>query len=216
MDIRNKTVYFLGDSITEGAGASSPASCFVSLFQKAYPEAKIINDGIGGTRISRQKGYDLENRYDLDFMYRAEKMPENFADLIVVFGGTNDFGHGNATLGSYGDSDPYTFYGALEILYTTLLKKCPRAKFLVLTPMHRLTENERNAASGRMLCDYVAAVKEMARDFSFAVLDLFAESGINPKKGNMQVEFMPDGLHPNDRGHGRLFELIDNTIRYKL
>lgn len=216
MDIRNKTVYFLGDSITEGAGASSPEHCFVSLFKQAYPEAEIINDGIGGTRISRQRGGDFENKYDQDFMYRAEKLPENFADLIVVFGGTNDFGHGNATLGTYGDDDPYTFYGALEILYTTLLKKCPRAKFLVLTPMHRLTEGEKNAASGHVLFDYVTAVKEIARDFSFAVLDLFAESGINPKKADMQAEFMPDGLHPNDVGHGRLFELLDNAIRYRL
>ena len=48
------------------------------------------------------------------------------------------------------------------------------------------------------------------------VLDLFAVSGINPKVGKVQETMMPDGLHPNDTGYQRLFELIDNAIKYIL
>ena len=54
MDLKNKTVCFLGDSITEGAGASTEEKCFVSLFAKAHPEAKVFNFGIGRTRIAKQ------------------------------------------------------------------------------------------------------------------------------------------------------------------
>ena len=31
------------------------------------------------------------------------------ADVVVVFGGTNDFGHGDAKLGTFESRDPYTF-----------------------------------------------------------------------------------------------------------
>ena len=54
MDLNNKKVLFLGDSITEGCGASDLENCYVSLFKKAYPNAKIFNYGIGGTRIAQK------------------------------------------------------------------------------------------------------------------------------------------------------------------
>ena len=47
--------------------------------------------------------------------------------MIFVFGGTNDYGHGDAPLGKQGDNDPLTFYGALYDLYQRLLKKYPGA-----------------------------------------------------------------------------------------
>lgn len=54
MNLNNKKVLFLGDSITEGCGASDLENCYVSLFKKAYPNAKIFNYGIGGTRIAQK------------------------------------------------------------------------------------------------------------------------------------------------------------------
>ena len=50
MNLTGKTVCFLGDSITEGAGASAKDKCYVSLFKAAHPEATVHNFGIGGTR----------------------------------------------------------------------------------------------------------------------------------------------------------------------
>lgn len=214
MNLAGKKVSFLGDSITEGHGASAPDKCFVSLFQKAYPDATIVNYGIGGTRIARQHDADPNNRHDHDFMERVESMQKD-ADLIVVFGGTNDYGHGNATLGKFGDHDPYTFYGALDILYEKLLQNSPRAKILVLTPLHRGYEKNRNM-NGFILEDYVKAIREKTEEFSFPLLDLYKNSGMNPSKGRIQEDYMPDGLHPNDNGYARLFEQIDEFIKYRL
>ena len=211
MDITNKKVYFLGDSITQGHGASTEEKCFVSLFQQAYPQAEIINYGIGGTRIAKNTTPSECDIWDQDFNLRAEAMNDG-ADLIVVFGGTNDYGHGDAVMGVFGDKDPYTFYGALYTLCEKLLLKYPLAKIVLLTPLHRLNETDKNAL-GNELVDYVRAIRETAEFFSLPVLDLFKVSGMNPAVAKVQETMMPDGLHPNDAGYQRLFELIDAFIK---
>ena len=214
MNLHGKKVSFIGDSITEGCGASEYKNCYVALFQKAYPDATIANYGVGGTRIARQHGANPELKNDHDFMERAELMQKD-ADLVVVFGGTNDYGHGNAVMGKLGANDPYTFYGAMNILFETLIRDNPRAKILILTPLHRLSEKNVNQ-NGYILEDYVKALREMAEEFSFPVLDLFKNSGLNPAKGTVRADYMTDGLHPNDAGYARLFELIDTFIKYQL
>ena len=50
---------------------------------------------------------------------RFTEMDER-ADAVVVFGGTNDFGHGDAPLGKPSDRDPSTFYGACHYLMNGL------------------------------------------------------------------------------------------------
>ena len=212
MDISTKTVHFLGDSITEGHGASvREKTCFVSLFQKAYPNAKITNYGIGGTRIARQTNASAIPRHDLDFNMRALEMTDN-ADLVVVFGSTNDFGHGDAPFGEWGDQEETTFCGAVYALYEKLLCKYPLSRILVLTPLHRETEEVSNM-HGKVLKDYVDIIRKTAELFSFPVLDLYAVAGINPRMGKVKEMMMPDGLHPNDTGYQRLFHIIDQYIK---
>ena len=138
-------------------------------------------------------------------------MSEN-ADLVVVFGGTNDYGHGDAPFGAWGDKTADTFCGAVYALYEKLANKYPLAKFLVLTPLHRLGENNADA-KGKVLKDYVDVIRQTAEYFSYPVLDLYAVSGINPSVAKMQATMMCDGLHPSDNGHQRLFEIIDTYIR---
>ena len=64
------------------------------------------------------------------------------ADAVVVFGGTNDFGHGDAPLGAFGDRTPATFWGALHTLFTRLEERFPGVKIVVATPMRRAVEHK--------------------------------------------------------------------------
>ena len=82
MELRNKTVVFLGDSITEGVGTSSPEKSYVSIFQK-LSGAKVINYGISGTRIAKNRSPSACPEWDQDFISRVDKMQRN-ADVIVV------------------------------------------------------------------------------------------------------------------------------------
>ena len=139
MELKGKKVLFLGDSITEG-------KCITNL-EDVYPGVlarltgcQSVPYGIGGTRIARQKTPSEKPRHDLDFMSRVAEM-DTEADVVVVFGGTNDYGHGDATMGNMDSRDPYTFYGALHILCTSLIEKYPAAQLVFMTPLHRMSDN---------------------------------------------------------------------------
>lgn len=145
MDLTNKKILFLGDSITEGCGTSGGEKTFCSLIAEKH-HACCMNYGIGGTRIARQSKPSAEERWDNDFCSRVSKMQRD-ADVIVVFGGTNDYGHGDAPIGSTKDRTPDTFYGALHTLYSSLIEKYIGTPIVVITPLHR-TNEENPAATG--------------------------------------------------------------------
>lgn len=211
MDIRNKKINFLGDSITEGHGCADPANKFTGRIARDYGTV-CCNYGIGGTRIARQTHPSENPKHDLDFLGRYDEMDPD-ADIIVVFGGTNDFGHGDAPIGVMTDRMPNTFYGALHLLYTGLISKYPAARIIVLTPLHRFFE-ESNYGSGRKavpsgtLFDYVQIIRQVAEYYALPVLDLYGCSGLQPNVPVIQEKYVPDGLHPNDEGHLILAERI--------
>lgn len=211
MELKNIKINFLGDSITEGVGASEPTKSYVSQVAK-LTGADCRNYGIGGTRIARQQNPSEEARHDRDFCMRVDEMDED-ADVVVVFGGTNDFGHGDAPFGEFSDRTVNTYYGALHTLFTSLIEKYTTSKIVVLTPLHRLTENEPNPATGLVLKNYVEALREVAEYYSLPLLDLYKESGIQPNVPIIKFTFMPDGLHPNDAGHKILAEKIVTFLK---
>lgn len=202
MELKGTKINFLGDSITEGAGTSSHDKMFTMLIEREYG-AICQNYGIGGTRIARQKT-PTEEKWDRDFISRVPEMDAD-ADIVVVFGGTNDFGHGDAPIGTMSDRTPYTFYGALHCLYTALIEKYPDVPIVALTPLHRITEDiptgDNKTAPVGTLKEYVNIIREVAEYYSLPVLDLFKESGLQPKIPVIQQKYVPDGLHPNDAGN---------------
>ena len=101
MQLKDKKVVFLGDSITEGVGVTSVENRYTDVF-KAISECEIFVDGISGSRIAPQKDADMSIRQNKHFSSRVPDLPDD-ADYIVVFGGTNDFGHGNVPLGAFDD-----------------------------------------------------------------------------------------------------------------
>ena len=137
---------------------------------------------------------------------------DNDADIVVVFGGTNDFGHGDAPLGTMNDRTPYTFYGALHCLYTALTEKYPDVPVVILTPLHRWNEDcpkgDNKPEPVGTLKEYVNIIREVAEYYSLPVLDLFKESGLQPKIPVIQQKYVPDGLHPNDDGNAILAHKI--------
>ena len=209
MNLQGLKINFLGDSITEGHGCSSEAVRFTNKIAAEYG-AITRNYGIGGTRLARQTKPSEWPRHDLDFPSRVPEMDPD-ADLIVVFGGTNDFGHGDAPFGDFADRTADTFCGALHELYTSLLKKYPAATIMLITPLHRGTEDVPNM-HGKVLKDYVEMIRKAAEYYSLPVLDLYATYGVQPAVPVMKDTYMPDGLHPNDAGHVLLTNKIVKFI----
>lgn len=209
MNLENKKINFLGDSITEGTGASCEENNYVSVF-KRLSGAEVRNYGISGTRIARQTKKTKE-KWDRDFVMRVDEMDAD-ADVVVVFGGTNDYGHGEAPLGTFESRDIYTFYGALHVLCQKLLNKYPNGEIVFMTPLHRLGENKlinevgvRNAAT---LEQYVEAIKKVTKYYAIPTLDLYSLSGIQPEVEVIKDLYMPDGLHPSDAGAKKIAQRL--------
>ncbi len=224
MEIKGKKIIFLGDSITEGAGASSVEKRYTDLVAKKTG-ATVYNHGVGGTRIANQKNKTADTYSELDFCVRAKNM-EKDADVIFVFGGTNDYGHGDAELGQMSDRTNDTFYGALHQLYTYLNETYPKAQKVIMTPLHRCGEENPQGdliyyknrglpfrTNGAPLKTYVEIIREVAEYYSFPVLDLFKNSGIQPEVPIMKETFTVDGLHPNDAGYELISEMVINFLK---
>ena len=209
MQLQGKTIHFLGDSITQGAGASRAEARYVDRVAQ-LSGALCRNYGISGTRIAR-KLHPTGTCDALDFCARVDTMDKD-ADAIVVFGGTNDFGHGDAPMGTMSDRTPDTFFGALHTLFTALICRYPCARIVALTPLHRCGEEispEKQPGTENLpLKRYAQAIREVAEYYSLPVLDLFRMSGLQPNVPGIRERYLPDGLHPNDTGHQRIAEMI--------
>ncbi len=205
MELKNTKINFLGDSITEGAGASRYENCYVEVMKRQYGLAEARNYGIGGTRLARQRIPSEEPKFDRDFSSRVGEMDLD-ADIVVVFGGTNDHGHGDAPIGRETDRTPDTFIGACHWLYASLKEKfsCP---IVILTPLHRAEESR---ADGITLENYVNLIREIAPQYGLPVLDLYESSAINRET---LTELTDDGLHPNDQGHTVLAKEIGEYLQ---
>ncbi len=207
MDLKNKKINFLGDSITEGVGASGVEHIYPSLLKVEAGLSTIRNYGISGTRIARQHKPSEIERFDRYFSSRVEGMNPD-ADIVVVFGGTNDYGHGDAPLGRFEDRTVDTFYGACHVLMKSLIEKYADGTVVFMTPLHRADEIKapREHIDGKekeadMLSTYVNIIKEVAAYYAIPVLDLYSVSGIQPCVPVIREKYCPDGLHPNDAGH---------------
>ncbi len=212
MELKGKVINFLGDSITQCCGASCTENGYVNVLAREYGLKKANNYGISGTRIAKQLGPTNNPAHDAGYCDRVQHMDPD-ADIIVVFGGTNDFGHGNAPLGSFDDRHNETFYGACHVLFRSLIEKYPTKPIVVLTPLHRAEElfNDRRDRA-IPLKRFVEIIKEVAEYYSLPVLDLFACGGMQPNVPIIRETYMPDGLHPNDAGHEKLARQLGNFL----
>ncbi len=215
MDIEGKKILFLGDSITEGVGTTCAENRFFEIVARKTG-AICKGYGIGGTRIARNHVASGNPRHDLWFNSRVETLDKD-ADMIVIFGGTNDFGHGDAPIGSIDDDTEYTFYGALNVLYTNIITRFAEARIAVITPTHRVNENSllngRGIRRNTNLCGYVNVIKEVAQKYSLPVIDFYGELGICPEIEEQRNIYMPDGLHPSDKGNEKMAELFMAKIK---
>ncbi len=208
MKLEGLKINFLGDSITEGVGASDKTrTVYHAVLKNEAGLAEARNYGISATRFALQKGSDVRPKdgyVDVNsFCERFEKMDDD-ADAVVVFGGTNDFGHGDADLGTFDDRTADTFYGACHVLFSGLVKKYLGKPIVIMTPLHRCGERNiplKPKGQYGILKEYVDIIREVAEYYSLPVLDLYAESGLQPEIPQIKEKYVPDGLHPNDNGN---------------
>ncbi len=210
-------IIFLGDSITEGVGASSEENRYVNKVAEICG-AETENFGVSGTRIARQKTPTIYKTFDYDFQMRSEVMSKD-ADMVFVFGGTNDYGHGDAKIGDSNDSDPYTFYGGLNNLIKRLIGIYGKDKICFILPSRRFNDDNLYGDGSKTkpslpLKGYVDIIKSVCGKNGIDYIDLYSDGFPRPET-NVGDDFTIDGLHPNDKGHLFIAEKIKEYLQRK-
>lgn len=216
MNLKGKKVVFLGDSITEGSGVKDLANRYDNRLKEICELSAVYNYGIGGTRIACNRRASAKPRYDLYFSARAYDM-EKDVDLVVVFGGTNDYGHGDAPFGTLADTTPDSYLGGVRFLMTLLRELYGDTPIVFLAPARRNGDEaihfgQTQNPHARTLIHYVDGIKDVAKDFDIPVLDLYHDFGIDPNLTEHREKYAPDGLHFNDEGHAVLAKLLQEFL----
>ena len=210
-----KSVVFVGDSISAGTGTTKT---YCEYLEESMGFGKVTVMGVPGSCMSTTSDYGTGRS---PLINRWENIPD--ADLIVVFMGTNDYGH-ETPLGSISDSGDVSFYGALNTIVPGIISAHPDSRVVFMTPLHRygagssallgekFTYDYLPNGRGHSLDDYVEAIKAVCERWSVPVIDLYAESGIHPAIADQKADYMPDGIHPNAAGHEKISCYIANCL----
>jgi len=207
---KGKKVGFLGDSITQNGE-------YVASFQD-LTGCTAVNYGISATHLACRNSGDTNA-----FEKRYLKMTTTL-DMVIVFGGTNDFGHTDtAPFGEFTDgpvSGKYTYYAGLHRLCKGLKTRFPKIPIVIMTPVHHGYEIDTpefiyntngsfkigtNATTGKTFKEYVDALKEVAAYYSLIVIDAYSYSNLTPSvESSTKRTYFKDGLHLNAAGGLRL------------
>lgn len=220
MELEGKVISFLGDSNTAGRNVvDKENNRFDNIILKKCKLKRVNNYGISGTRIAHQTVPSPKARHDYSFCSRAWDM-DPLSDIIVVMGGSNDYGSGDAPMGNPGDTTRATFCGAVEHLCGLLQELYPDSKVVFLTPPHckgdgvpSTDPRKANCPEKHVLSDYVEKILEIVPKYGFPVFDMYGNLGIDFNNPQQCEKYSIDGLHFNDTGNRVIADKIIEFLR---
>lgn len=144
------------------------------------------------------------------------------ADMVIVYGGVNDYLHGDAPFGEIGDTTPATYCGAVYFLMKLLRELYTDKPIVFMTPARCFLRKEvddmlpsthgKKLPGGKALLAYVDVIMQTAGQFNVHVLDLYHNLGIDPSDPESYEKYTVDGLHFNDDGHAVIAEKLKAFI----
>lgn len=225
--LQDKTVVCLGDSMTEGVGTTMP---YYEWFPQLLGASTVTAHGLGGSCIAPKVDEIPTWETGIASFYERYETMEDDADVIIVFGGVNDWTTGRE-LGTSSDTGTSTFYGAMDALCDGLEQKYPDAEiFFFSSPQNNCADRPANDLAGTQwegntegfnrkgyrLQDYVDAMEEVCAQHQIhfcSLTDTFpwgaAELGDN---NGTAGTYGSDGLRPNADGHALIAQEMTKFI----
>lgn len=210
------TINILGDSLTEGVGARTPDKAYPVVLSK-LTGAVVNNYGVSGSRITDISARPSNPGSFIDRMYAMDKS----ADLVIVFGGTNDFWFGDCPIGKRTDTQVSTFYGALNKMLPYLKREYANADIVLIIPYqqskdadatHPYKRSTYNNFGTGTFKEYRTAMLDRCEYYGIPALDLYADYDLNLADNREALErygnFICDGCHLNDAGYNLLARKI--------
>lgn len=212
-----KTMNILGDSITWGYNPNTGEQIernYSILLKERLNLKELRNYGINSSTLA-------DSKISYEPMCSRYKDMENNADIVVIFGGTNDYGREDfeVQLGKIDDLGTATIYGALNNICIGLKQKYPNSVIFFITPIQRAyidrgcnfkyATNIKNRLK-YSLEDVANAIKEVCKKNNILVFDLYNNCDINTIEDC--IKYIPDGLHPTEEYHKILANKIYDYI----
>ncbi len=212
---------FLGDSITMGYGLENVSVRFSTVFSQMIG-CEEANFGITGTLMARS-GTSKTN--GSSYVERCSLLPQD-ADLVVVYGATNDYFWSDTPIDGEAPDDDRVFTHAVRHLCQKLRATYPQKDILFILPYkmrgignyfggthwrddHNGHNTDARNYMGYTLADYVSILKDVCREFDVPYLDLYDDFGIDVAHSDDDFEtYTLDGCHPNEAGHKRIAEQL--------
>ncbi|HCW7946293.1 SGNH/GDSL hydrolase family protein [Staphylococcus aureus] len=215
--IRNiKSIGTIGDSVARGSHAKTN---FTEMLGKKL-KAKTTNLARGGATMAT---VPIGKEAVENSIYRQAEQIRG--DLIILQGTDDDWLHGywaGVPIGT-DKTDTKTFYGAFCSAIEVIRKNNPDSKILVVTatrqcPMDgtkiRRKDTDKNKL-GLTLEDYVNAQVLACSELNVPVFDAYHTDYFKPYNPAFRKSSMPDGLHPNEKGHEVImYELIKDYYSF--
>lgn len=158
-----------------------------------------VNDSIHATGFVARYGSEAN-----DFITRIEAVtdPETY-DLVVIFGGINDYIQ-NIPMGESGGDKTANFKPAVDYFFQYLVDNFTQARITVLSPLRTYSIYANTVGSKQT--DYADYIKTVAKSYCLPVLNLTDESGFCPFVQSFKEKWTltpsgytdPDGVHPTE------------------
>ena len=218
VDFRGKKIGLLGDSIAANGGFITKACQLLG--------ATFKNAAIGGWFLGNYENKAIYKQ--INGVSPATTQLDGDEDLIVIFAGTNDFGH-SFTIGepyitdaeghrSY-NTDANTTCGGLALAIQTLYTKYGGyIPIVICTPLQRSLAGASSSGGSwdknsinKYMDDYIDAIISVATYYGIPVCD-FYHCNMNPNIPAANTLYFADGLHPNAVGHSVMGQLLANFL----
>jgi lysophospholipase L1-like esterase len=183
---------FIGDSYTQGKGATSAGTRWVSIVAK-HEGWEALNFGRGGTgyvTTADVSGCGLQ--YCPSYPEMIPTVQQYRPSVIVVAGGQNDF--------SAWSTDPNATAAAINDFYVKLRQVFPKATIIAVgpsTPQPTVTQP---------VVDFSNTVQAAAQRVNAEFVSLISPDVIQ------QSDLLPDHQHVDDHGHAAIAAQIEHAI----
>ena len=190
----DKSVLFLGDGVSVDG-----------KYQGIVADELKLKNYVNGARSGLLLG-------EMDDEITADSVKD--IDIVIVFGGTNDYSRGKQ-LGSISDtSSADTFYGNVQGVIEYLKSIKEDIEIVFLTPLkHGYIDGQPSYPNanynGNYLDDYVDAIIEVCENNNVNYIDAFNDSGINE---NNVGEYTYNNIILNDLGHDLVGKFIAENL----
>lgn len=189
-----KKVVIIGDSLTEGTefGGSGEANWAQQVSRRLRHDGINLNLVVAGRGGA---GYAVAGHTGTDFAEEVDRLVQPDDDLVVIFGGTNDW--------------PYPLDSVAPAVVSTLSEvrvRAPNAEIIVVGPVW--PSPQPNAQ--------LEALRDVAREESTRIRAVFIDPLANGWFRNEPEFIGTDGIHPTDAGHLFIAEALYPVIRSAL